>query len=322
MKALKRKAWRYQKRKLPGWSDLLGSDQERRQFIRAWCLNPVSHVMDLLGHYLLKCLPVDACSAVGGWLGPRVMKYKYPAAVMNMRHNLGQIHPDWDAARIEAAVKENCQNLGRFMSEFSVIDRICRNPERVSTTGLDKLLQAAQDVPVILVTLHLGNWEVLPSLTRRCGLAFHTFFLPLSNPVEAWIAYRTRRRLGAKLLPLAMDGVRPALKILRQGGMVALFCDEAFAGRIRGPFLGRTPHLSGNTALAVRLARLCLVYSERVRAGGYFNCHFGPVMKVGRADEHADPSASLMEEVVALNAMIESAIIAHTSQWYFLNEKL
>lgn len=324
-KALKRKAWGYQKKKLPSLYDFLSSAQGRRQFFRAWLINPISHISDLVGHYLLKLLPIDISSSTGSWLGWLVMRYKYPKSVANMHHNLEVIHPDWSSAEIGNVVKRNSENLGRFMSEFSVIDRICADFNRVKVTGFDKLMQAANEGPVILVTLHLGNWEILPSLTRRFGLQFHTFFLPLSNPIEAWIAYRTRKRLGAQLLPLAMDGVRPALRILKKGGVVALFCDEGFAGQIRGPFLGRKPHLSGNAALAIRLAKLsgaklCLVYSERVQ-GAYFNCHFEPI--VALPERPTDGSHSnLVDEVLALNGVIESAIIKHIDQWYFLNNKL
>ena len=121
-----------------------------------------------------------------------------------------------------------------------------------------------------------------------------------------------------------MDGVRPALKILKQGGVVALFCDEGFAGQIRGPLLGRSPHLRGNLGLAVRLARhsnarLCIVAAKRLQ-GAHFECQFGPILSLPQ--QPIVDSATLLEDVQRLNTLVESEIIRHCDQWYFLHDKL
>ncbi|SNR75141.1 KDO2-lipid IV(A) lauroyltransferase [Methylobacillus rhizosphaerae] len=326
IKPLKRKAWKYTKKRLPALHDFTFSIQGCKQFFRAWCLTPLSYLNTLTSHYLLKLLPVDICSAVGGWLGRIVMKYKYPASVANMRQNLSVIHPDWGAEIIDAVVTKNCENIGRFMAEFSVIHRICASTNRVTTTNFDNLLQAVEQGPVILTPLHLGNWEVLSSMAQYDDRGFHTFFLPPDNPAEAWIAQRTRKKLGANLLPVGMDGVRPALKILKQGGIVALPCDEGFNGRIRGPFFGRAPHLSGNTALVTRLARLsgakiCIVYSERTH-GAHFNCHFEPAITLPVQQAGDNTESGLINDAVLLNEAIEQIIIRHIDQWYFLPDKL
>lgn len=321
---LKRKAWRYQKAAMPTWRDALRPGQSRKRFFKAWFFNPLSYLSDLFGHFALKLLPVDVCSALGGQLGKLVMRYKYPSAQENMRSNLRQMLPTFTTEEIERLVVRNSENLGRFMAEFSVIHRICASRKRLQISGLDDLLSAVRQGPVILVTLHLGNWEVLPVISKRTGVSFHTFFLPLGNPVEAWIAYRTRRKLGAQLLPLAMDGVRPALKILKQGGVVALFCDEGFAGQIRGPLLGRPPHLRGNLGLAVRLARhsnarLCIVASKRLH-GAHFECRFGPILSL--PPQPVVDNTSLLQDVQRLNTLVESEIITHCDQWYFLHDRL
>src|SRR5690606_40336543 len=84
---LKRGAWHYQKRKRPGWSALLHSDG-RRKFFRAWISQPVGNALDIVAHFALKLLPIDACSNLGAFLGRVVMRQKYKGAVQNMRQNL------------------------------------------------------------------------------------------------------------------------------------------------------------------------------------------------------------------------------------------
>src|SRR5690606_22498636 len=70
-----------------------------------------------------------------------------------------------------------------------------------------------------------------------------------------WIVNRVRKGAGLGILKPGRAFVRPALRILEEGGNLLIFCDEGFRGRIRAPFFGRPPHLEGNYALIARMAR-------------------------------------------------------------------
>ncbi len=323
--SIKRGAWNYKKKSLPAFSTLFQSAVERRRFVREWITKPFGYLLDLIGHFALKLLPIDVCSHVGAFLGRVVMKTKHKGAVANMRRNLEVILPDASVAERETVLTQNCENLGRLMTEFSVLTRICRNEERVKIVGLEEVLQTAKSGPVVLIVLHLGNWEVLSSISKRIGIAFHTFFLPLENPVERWVTARVRKKLGANLLPEGMMGVGPALQILKKGGVVSLLCDEAFAGEIRGPLFGRPAHLKGNLALAARLARrtgakLCILNTVRQQAAN-FECHFSPAITLpGQHDARVDED--MLDDVRFLNNLVEPIIKRHVEQWYYLHERL
>ncbi len=323
--SIKRGAWNYKKKSLPAISSLLQSSAERRRFFREWISKPFGYFMDLLGHFVLKLLPIDMCSNLGAFLGRVVMKSKYKSAVVNMRRNLEIILPDASVEERETILTQNCENLGRLMTEFSVLTRICRDEKRVKIVGLEEVLLAKQNSPIVLIVLHLGNWEVLSSISKKIGMPFHTFFLPLDNPVERWVTARVRKKLGANLLPEGMMGVGPALQILKQGGVVSLLCDEAFAGEIRGPLFGRPAHLKGNLALAARLARrtgaqLCILNTVRQQAAN-FECQFSPVITLpGQHDARVE--TEMLNDVQFLNNLVEPIVKRHVEQWYYLHEQL
>jgi Kdo2-lipid IVA lauroyltransferase/acyltransferase len=323
--SIKRGAWNYQKRGLPAFSTLFQSSAERRRFMREWITKPIGYLMDLIGHLALKLLPIDVCSNVGAFLGRVVMKTKHKGAVANIRRNLDIILPDASVAEKEVILTRNCENLGRLMTEFSVLTRICRDEERVKIVGLEAVLQTAKSSPIVLIVLHLGNWEVLSSISKRIGMPFHTFFLPLDNPVERWVTARVRQKLGANLLPEGMTGIGPALQILKQVGVVSLLCDEAFAGEIRGPLFGRPAHLKGNLALATRLARrtgakLCILNTVRQEEAN-FECHFSPMITLpGQHDARVDED--MLNDVRFVNALVEPIVKRHLDQWYYLHERL
>lgn len=323
--SIKRGAWNYKKKSLPAFSTLFKSSDDRRRFIREWITKPLGYVRDLLGHFALKLLPIDVCSNLGAFLGRIVMKSKHKGAVANMRRNLEIILPDASVEEREAILTRNCENLGRLMTEFSVLTRICRDEERVKVFGLQAVEQATKNGPVVLIVLHLGNWEVLSSISKKIGIPFHTFFLPLDNPVERWVTARVRQQLGAKLLPEGMLGIGPALQVLKQGGVVSLLCDEAFAGEIRGPFFGRPVHLKGNLALATRLARrtgakLCILHTARQQTAN-FDCHFSPVITLPGVHE-ARVDEDMLNDVRYVNTLVEPIVKSYLDQWYYLHERL
>ncbi len=323
--SIKRGAWNYKKPSLPAVSTLFKSHADRRRFFREWLIKPLGYLGDFVAHFALKLLPIDACSNLGALLGRIVVKSKYKVAVENMRRNLEIILPDASTEEREALVTKNCENLGRLMTEFSVLTRICRNEDRVKIAGLEDVMHLAQQHPIIMVVLHLGNWETSASISKKVGIPFHTFFLPLGNPVERWVTARVRQKLGAALLPEGMAGVGPALQVLKQGGIVSIFCDEAFAGKIRAPLFGRPAHLKGNLALAARLARrtgakLCLLHTKRLEAAN-FECRFGPIIDLPGQHEGRKEN-DMLNDVQFLNGFVEPIIKSHVDQWYYLHERL
>lgn len=322
--SVKRGAWHYQKRVRPSFSAIFKSRVDRQRFIRAWFLEPISYVIDFIAHFALKLLPMEVCSDFGAFLGRVVMQFKHKGAVQNIRRNLEVLLPQVPLQEREAILTRNCENLGRLMTEFSVLSRICEEEKRVNVVGVEGVIHAAQSSPIILVALHLGNWEVLSSVSKRLGIPFHTFFLPLDNPVERWVTAKVRKKLGANLLPVGMTGVGPALRMLKQGGVVSLFCDEGFAGKIRGPLFGTPAHLRGNLALAVRLARktgakLCVVHTLRTNSAT-FECYFSPVIELPTVEIGGDQVA--LEDVRLLNGFVEPLIIKNLDQWYYLHNLL
>lgn len=321
---LKRGAWNYQKRRRPGLTALVTPGQ-RGRFLRAWIVQPLGYTIDFAAHFCLKLLPIDICSDLGAFLGRIVMRHKYKGVMHTMRRNLEILLPAKTQQERESILVRNCENLGRLMTEFSVLTRICKSVDRITTTGIAPLLEASQHGPLVLITLHLGNWEVLASISKQVGVPFHSFFLPLDNPVEAWVTARVRRQLGANLLPAGMAGVGPAIRILKQGGVVAIFCDEAFDGVIRGPFFDRPLHLKGNLALAARLARrnnakLAVLHTSRVGTAR-FECRFGEAISLPQRVGLSETDC-MLEDVRYLNTFVEPVIMENLHQWYYLHESL
>jgi len=166
----------------------------------------------------------------------------------------------------------------------------------------------------LIVTAHLGNWELLCARLRRLGLegAVVGYERP-GDPSSAWLA-EVRRAYGVETLP-QRTSAREILRVLQRGGVVGLLADlEARA--IDGvflPFFG-VPALTMTAPAA--LARAAGVPLLPVRCvvdpgGGYRLSVEEPL-----AFDRALPRREATSELAArLNAVFERWIREAPEQW-------
>jgi KDO2-lipid IV(A) lauroyltransferase len=319
----KRKAWVFSRREAPTLASLLEGAEARRKFWRYWVKDNFVNGIDLAVHFGLKLMPMDTASNFGAWLGPFALPRFHKTAIKRGRATLARLLPDKSQAERDALLYRNWQAQGRLMTEFSAINRLRQNMERIQVHDLDNLTDAKQAGPVVLVGMHLGNWEIGSLILNTAGIQPNINYTPPSGRAKAWISARVRRKAGVAFMPPGSQGTRASVKVLKDGGLVSMFCDEGVAGKIRGPLFGRPPHQEGNLAVAVRLARMtgakiCPWYN--LRGDGFrFDAYFLPPIELPPEDK---PGARLAEDILMLNAVIEPVISAHLDQWYFLDNSL
>jgi KDO2-lipid IV(A) lauroyltransferase len=319
----KRKAWRFVSPSAPRLSALFGDTHQRRAFVRYWITDNIWNGLHLATFYALRLMPMDRVSRAGAALGRFAIPRFHKVAAGRARATMEALRPARDAAEQARRFDTYCAAQGRLMTEFAVVNRIARHPERLIVNNVDVVVDAAKRGPLIMVGMHVGNWEIGPIVMRRIGLQPYAMYVPPAGRAKAWLAARVRERAGLRFIPPGMQGVRPALGILKSGGVISIFCDEAFGGRIRGPFFGRPPHLEGNLGLAIRLARmtgatLCPWYTKR---GEDFRFTLQFLEPIRLPQQPAGPE-ELMRDVERLSQVLEPVIAENAVQWFFVDSML
>lgn len=319
----KRKAWRFVSASAPPFAYLFGTRDERRAFRRYWLDDNVVNAIDLAFHFGMKLLPMDICSNFGARIGMFAVPRFHSVAVKRGRATLARLLPDASESERDAILRRNQAAQGRIMTEFSVVNRLVKHRDRMTLHDFDRVVDAVKSGPVIIVGMHLGNWEIGPTILQSAGIAPYANYIPPKGRAKAWISERVRRKGGLNFLPPGAEGIRPAVKVLKQGGVISMFCDEGVSGKIRGPLFGRPPHMEGNLALAVRLARMtgatiCPWYNVRTE-GFRFDVRALPPIVL---PEEERPGARIADDIALLNASIEPTIRQHLDQWYFLDNSL
>lgn len=79
--------------------------------------------------------------------------------------------------------------------------------------------------PALLVTGHLGNWEILGSLLALLGYPLHALARPLDNPlINDWLT-GIRERRGLKVIT-KWKATDVMLDVVRQGGALGFIADQ------------------------------------------------------------------------------------------------
>ena len=314
-----RKALVWEEEPPPKLSDLFRERHGLRRFLRYWVADSLRDLPGLVSFHLLRLFSPTTASALGAIHYGSIRGF-YRARNGRIAANLARIRPDLDRNAVE---RMNWRSKGRVMAEFSTLQATAASGRLTIENG-QNLLDAGFQGPVVVLAMHLGNWELMPAVFRQMKVPAASFYMPPESRTEHRIARQVRESFGLELLAPGVKGVRPAMRRLAQpDGVVMIFGDEGFGGRIMAPFFDRPPHLSGNLAVAVRLARHsgarivpCYVLRE---GGSRFVCRWLPAIELDATD---DPGAALAGDVTRLNGVIEPIIRRHISQWYFLDHEL
>lgn len=172
---------------------------------------------------------------------------------------------------------------------------------------------AARGRGVLIVTAHLGNWELLAAALRRTGLDGAVVGLRKRNDSSADWLVGLRAGLGVRSLPQD-SSPREVLNVLRAGATLGLLCDlhARRLDNVDAPFFGRpAPTMTAPAALA-RASGLPLTPVRCVRDGARYRIHVDEPLELASGP---DKRAAALDLLTRMNAVFERWIRAAPEQW-------
>ncbi len=192
------------------------------------------------------------------WVGLRVADHLYArdqagrrAVMANLRQVLAAQGTHASEATLAGMARRNFQFFGKYLVDFFKFARFTQAAihRLVSIEHLERLEQAeALGRGVILITAHLGNWELGGAVLTGLGRRVHAVFLP--QPVgrvnDLFQKYRQQR--GIHCIPIGR-AARGVMEALRRKECVAMLADRDFTAHpVPIEFFGRTARLSSGPA--------------------------------------------------------------------------
>jgi KDO2-lipid IV(A) lauroyltransferase len=259
---------------------------------------------------LLRALPERWAIGLGGllgWLAGVVLRVRRDV----VDDNLARAFPERDADWRRRVALGSYRHLGAEAARtLRVTDRGPRSfYERAEVRGLNELVAALANGGVILVSGHVGNWELLSGALTSRGIPVDAVVASQRNPLFDAELARRRERLGVRVLP--RGGARgEVLRSLEQRRVVLLAADQdAGAGGVFVDFLGSPASTArGPAVLALRSgARLFSVFCVADDATGGYRIAVDEIEVQRSGDLKADIVSATREHTRRLAAVVKEA---------------
>ncbi|HAM41305.1 MAG TPA: hypothetical protein DDX89_05955 [Candidatus Omnitrophica bacterium] len=177
-----------------------------------------------LGLWLNALLPWALGVRVAAW-GGAWHRRVCPADRAIVRSNLSVLLSE-GIAENDPRIREVFRHFGWYLLEFF---RGHRDDLHASISGYHHLLSAVRPRRgCIVLTGHVGNWELGAILLARAGWPISVVALSHTNPRVNGLFDDQRRRCGVGVIPFGPHAAAGCLRALQQGGVVGLAADRDY----------------------------------------------------------------------------------------------
>lgn len=264
---------------------------------------------------LFALLPPGMASAIGGKIG-RLFGPRFGRSRV-ARKNLRLAFPQMNEADVEKNVAAMWENIGRGFAEYPHLAALMKNVEVI---GAAHAHAAAQDgKPAIVISGHIGNWEIMPRKLQEIGLPIASVYRAPNNAFIDKLLHRARSEGSLHLIPKGGEGAREILKVLRDGGHVGMLIDQKSSDGPPVPLFGRAALTTPSPALlALRFdCPILPVFTHRIE-GTKFRM---TVLPPFRLDSTGDKERDIEAGLTRINALLEEWISKQPAQWLWLHRR-
>lgn len=242
--------------------------------------------------------------------------------------NLKIAFPDGSETDHKRLAKGAFKNLGRVLGEMSHFPTATR--ESLAKTiefqiepdvfaEYESLKAAGRGV--IIVSPHLGNWELLVYGWSALKEPISYLARPLDNPKIEALTVGLRTKFGNRPINKT-NSVSPAMKVLREGGILGILADVNAHPKegVFVPFFGLPACTSSGVALlAMRtnaaIIPMCGAWDEEKQH--YVGIHGRIIYPSNTGDRHRD----VTETTARFTAEVEELIRKYPDQWLWIHKR-
>jgi len=239
--------------------------------------------------------------------------------------NLRLAMPELDEPARRRVIRGVWDNLGRTVGELphvAALPRTTRGPGwDVEGEAIMRRL-VAHPGPVILVTAHTANWEMMARMGPYFGARMAIFYRASANPLVDRVIVDLRNGIAGGYMgqfPKGAAGARAGMAFLREPGVLGLLVDQKLNDGIPVPFFGHTAMTSSAAATLAFRFNCPVIPAHAVRLGpARFRIVFEePIIPAPTGDRHADVAA-LTEQ---MNGCVERWVRARPEDWLWLHRR-
>ncbi len=241
-----------------------------------------------------------------------------------VRRNLSFAYPDWTKAQIKEMSGRVFRNLGTTLMEICQITCLSGDDiiKRVNIKGEEHLREALEyHKGVVLVSAHLGNWEVVPlfwPLYFKTPVAFVARELE-NRIVDRWVC-RLRSRFGGEVI-YKETAMPEMIRALRADKALAILIDQGTKSSlgVKITFFDKFVTATSGASLLAMRCKSPVLPGFCIRNGdGTFTLHLKKPMFLKRS---GDLRADLKENTQIMTGLIEQMVRQYPEQWFWVHKR-
>lgn len=256
----------------------------------------------------------NLASSIARFVGKKI-------SVQNLAYrNLSKALPNLSEENKQKIIDEMWDNLGRIVGEFPHVTKMSGNeinqiieasPETLS--NLENLKNGG-----IIVSGHIGNWELGPKFLIKHGINVATVYRPLNNPrVEKMTASMRKVEMIEKN---TSQGNRRIIEVVKKGGVVIILADQKVSEGEPVKFF----HDDAITTTSI--ARMALRYNVPIIPARIIRLNNktkfrAEVEKPLAIPDVADVNLAILNLTRAINSKLEQWIAEYPAQWFWVHDR-
>jgi len=280
----------------------------------------LNYIIYRIGQFLALSLPLKMAYAVAVFISD----VRYAFAGKDKRivtENLKAIFPELPDEKIKQIRLHVFRNFAKYLVDFfrfSVINKqyIAEKIKLDNIRIFDRALK--KDKGVIVVTGHIGNWELGGVVIAALDYPFWVVALKHKHPKVNDFFDSQRESKGMKVIPFG-NAVRQCLRALRQNQMVALVADRNFGERgvLIELFGKKVSFPEGPAALALKTGSPIVPGFMTRNKDNTFTLKIEEPIEINPSGDYKKDAAAIMERY---KTVLEDYIRKYPDQWYMFKK--
>lgn len=235
---------------------------------------------------------------------------------------LAQAMPELSVGAHRRIVRRMFMHFAESVAELTHLDRFLSGPKSIAFSQEQRALideALAEGRGVVVVSGHIGNWELFAHVLAKSGLPVATIAKPLYDPrLTRWV-HQVRTATGMQVIWRGDDSAsRDMMAVFQEGRMLGLLIDQDT--KVQGafvPFFNQAAHTpTAPAAFAMRFgAPVVLAWMHR--RGSTHEIHVERVPLPNTGDRDAD----IIHLTAALSHGLERAVRECPEQWVWVHRR-
>ena len=236
-----------------------------------------------------------------------------------IKSNIRRAIPKIPLSKVKTITENMWNNYGRTLSEYMFLKGFRNDQFRsnINITGKEILQKIKlEKTPVIFVSGHFSNFELMAMEIEKSGLNLSAIYRPLNNIFLNILMERIRKKYICKnQIKKGTSGVRELLRLYKKGYSIALMIDQRVSQGIKSKFFNEEAFTTTIPAQFIKKFNCKVVPITIERHNGVnFN------IKVEKPIEFSKNSST--EKITReLNIWLEKTILKNPGEWIWSHDR-